>query len=168
VWLSRDGIEWEPVASDALGGDGDQQVNSLTALGTMLVAVGEDTIGEDGDAAVWVSSDGRHWTRVADPTGALGGPGSQQMSSVASSESLLVAGGTEIVGNEVNAAIWTSPDGTTWTRSPSTTPGMSSLVDYGRQWIRALLATEDGFVALGREGRGRDDDADIWIGRPVA
>jgi hypothetical protein len=44
---------------------------------------------------------------------------------------------------------------------------MSTLVDYGQQWVRALLTTDDGFVALGREGRA-DDDADIWIGRPTA
>ena len=77
------------------------------------------------------------------------------------------SGRREVVGRETNAAVWTSLDGTTWTRLPVDSPEGSTFNDFGGQAIRALLVVDDVFVALGREGRGGDDDGDIWLGRPA-
>jgi hypothetical protein len=167
VWLSRDGVDWNRVADPDLGGEGDQQINALLVGGPGLIAVGQETTVGDQNAAVWVSADGRAWERVEDPTGALQGPGSQQMSTVASVNGLIVAAGTDVVDSTQDAAVWTSTDGTSWTREPPTSSGMSTFTDYGRQGVRALVAFDGGFVALGREGRGGDDDADVWTGRVV-
>lgn len=167
IWVSRtDGLgDWRPVPDDLLSGDGDQQINDVIMGGPGLIAVGQETIDGDENAAVWVSSDGLLWDRVPDPTGSLGGSGTQQMSAVASSGDLLVAAGTEVVGPKTEAAIWTSTDGTTWVREQPDSSKMSALIQNGRPGVRALLGTEDGFVALGRKGRNGGDDADVWFGQ---
>jgi len=58
VWASFDGITWSRVAEDeaALGGAGDQLMESVTAGGPGLVAVGSDGPFGDLDAAVWVAA----------------------------------------------------------------------------------------------------------------
>ena len=110
---------------------------------------------------------GRAWNRIEDPADALGGPGSQQLSAVASSDGLIVAAGTETLDREKNGAVWLSTDGMSWSRQSPTAPGMSTLSDFGRQGIRELLVVDGVVVALGWEGRGTDDDADAWLGHPT-
>jgi hypothetical protein len=89
------------------------------------------------------------------------------MFAVTSSPLGVVAAGEDDVGRDTDAAVWTSADGTTWERLPGDTPAMSALTDFGRQSIKVLIASDDGFLALGAEGRGADDDADAWIGLVV-
>jgi hypothetical protein len=169
VWISRDdGATWDPVEDDALGGEGDQQINAVIPAGPGLVAVGQEDRDGDRNAAVWTSTDGLRWERVDDPNDVLGGPGLQQMSGLAASDGVIVAAGSEVVDREIDGAVWTSRDGTTWTREDPTSPEMSTFTDYGRQGVRAILSTDAGFVAMGREGRGPNDDADVWIGAPSA
>jgi DNA-binding SARP family transcriptional activator len=167
VWTSTDGTDWDRVDDDSLGGDGDQQINAIAAGGPGLLAVGQESIDGDTNAAVWTSIDGTSWVRVQDPTRVFEGDGSQQMSAVASSDVGLVAAGSEVL-NGTNGAVWISADGTTWARVLPTSPEIAPLVDFGRQGVRALLTTDDGFVALGWEGRGGDDDADVWVGELVS
>jgi DNA-binding SARP family transcriptional activator len=162
IWTSPDGQDWDRLSDGSLSGEGDQQINAITVGGPGLVAVGEETIDGDENAAVWTSIDGTNWDRVEDPSGALGGSGSQQMSAVADSDVGLVAAGNEVL-NGTNGALWVSADGTTWSRVPPAE--ITTLADFGRQVVRALVTTQDGFVAFGWEGRGGDDDADAWIGR---
>ena len=54
VWTSVDGITWSRVPHDeaVFGGEGDQEISSVTAGGPGLVAVGES----NGDAAIWVAT----------------------------------------------------------------------------------------------------------------
>jgi hypothetical protein len=114
---------------------------------------------------VWTSPDGRNWERVPESSDVFGGEGDQTMSVVTASPLGLVAAGSESLGHDVNGAVWTSPDGLTWVRLPGDTPAMSPLTDpSGRQDVRVLIPTETGFLALGAERRGRDLDADAWIG----
>jgi DNA-binding SARP family transcriptional activator len=162
VWTSPDGQDWDRLSDGSLSGEGDQQINAITSGGPGLVAVGEETIDGDENAAVWTSIDGTNWDRVEDPSGALGGSGSQQISAVADSDVGLVAAGNEVL-NGTNGALWVSADGTTWSRVPPAE--ITTLADFGRQVVRALVTTQDGFVAFGWEGRGGDDDADAWFGR---
>ena len=167
IWTSPDGTHWQRIVDDSLGGPGDQKINAIAAGGPGLVAVGEETVDGETDAVAWVSSDGSDWDRVDDPAGAFGGAGAQRMFAVTSSPLGVVAAGEDDVGRDTDAAVWTSADGTTWERLPGDTPAMSALTDFGRQSIKVLIASDDGFLALGAEGRGADDDADAWIGLAV-
>ena len=167
IWTSPDGTHWQRIVDDSLGGPGDQKINAIAAGGPGLVAVGEETVDGETDAVAWVSSDGFDWDRVDDPAGAFGGAGAQRMFAVTSSPLGVVAAGEDDVGRDTDAAVWTSADGTTWERLPGDTPAMSALTDFGRQSIKVLIASDDGFLALGAEGRGADDDADAWIGLAV-
>jgi hypothetical protein len=136
VWTSVDGLTWSRVPHDeeVFGGQNEQRMLSVTAGGPGLVAVGSDGHPIDrydielaADAAVWTSPDGLTWSRVPHEEAVFGGPGEQQMNSVTVGGPGLVAVGSseeEKVGPEdvddVNhdAAVWTSPDGLTWSRVP--------------------------------------------------
>jgi hypothetical protein len=166
VWTSSNGFDWNR-ATGELDGEGDQQINAVVAGGPGLVAVGQSTVDGDEDAAVWTSVDGTHWVRVDDETGSLGGTGSEQeISAVAVWEGGIVAAGREVVDDEIDGAIWISSDGTRWIRQSPTAPELSAFVGIEEeQGVRALVVDGDRFVAFGREGRGGDDDADVWIGQ---
>ncbi len=118
VWTSPDGVTWTPVPEDeaVFGGKGSQLMMSVTQGGPGLVAVGID---RDSSAAVWTSPDGVTWTRVPDDEAVFGGEGSQHMFGVTSGGPGLVAVGEDWTDTESGggrAAVWTSPDGVTWTR----------------------------------------------------
>jgi DNA-binding SARP family transcriptional activator len=168
IWTSRDGVSWRRAGSDAdLGGLGDQQINSLAVVGSRFIAVGQETIGDDTNAVVWTSADGRDWTRVPDPTGGFDGPGDQIMYTVLPTPVGIVAAGSEVLEPEWDAAVWTSVDGVSWERLSGDTPAMSALTDIGNQEIKALMWTGSGFLALGSERGGVDWDAQAWIGEPI-
>ena len=113
---------------------------------------------------MWISADGMVWERVDDTEAFGDDEAQQQMSAIVSGQEMLVAAGSETMGRETDGAVWTSLDGITWRRQP-TTLAMSAFTDIGRsEGVRDLVATQDRFIALGRERRGHDDDADIWIG----
>ena len=117
VWLSADGRAWARVDATALGGPGDQWVNSVVAGGPGLVAVGRDVSGGDEDGAVWVSADGGHtWVRIPHDEDVFGGTGDQVVESVAAGGPGVVAVGWEHSSGGSDAAVWVSADGYTWTR----------------------------------------------------
>ena len=87
------------------GGPGDQLMSSVADIGGGLVAVGRVGTLDDGDAVVWLSTDGRVWSRVPHDEAVLGGPGRQSMLSVAAAGGGLVAVGWH--GSD--AAVWVSP-----------------------------------------------------------
>jgi hypothetical protein len=88
------------------------------------------------------------------------------MSAIAISEGTFVAAGTEKLDRETDGAVWTSLDAVTWTRLPATSLATAAFTEAGRgEGVRDLLVDGDRFVALGREWRTGDDDADVWIGR---
>ena len=107
-----------------------------------LVAVGTQYQGEDYDAVVFTSPDGLAWSRVPDPEGVFGGPGWQGMHAVTAGGPGWVAVGYDDSGEDWNAAVWTSPDGVTWTASPTmrrcseerTTRRCSASPQPGRAW----------------------------------
>jgi hypothetical protein len=113
------------------GGEGSQEILSVTRGGSGLVAVavGSDGGGgpwarnSDSDAAVWTSPDGIAWSRVTHDETVFGGEHSQVMSSVIVGGPGLVAVGWDGQGilddiPDVDAAIWTSVGGDTWSRVP--------------------------------------------------
>lgn len=149
----------ETDAVTVFGGPGDQQMLGLVVLGGNLIAVGSDTAGGDGDAAVWTSSDGTTWVRVPHDEAVFGGPGDQAMGGVAAGGQGAVAVGTDESGGDSDAAVWTSPDGITWTRVAHD-EAVFGGDEYQGMW--AVAAGGPGFVAAGTDASGGDGDAAVW------
>jgi hypothetical protein len=162
VWRSSDGVSWEPVRSDVLEAPGAQEMLAVTAGGPGLVVVGyEDGGGERRrDAAVW-TFDGTDWQRVA--AGTLTAPAGQEMRAVAVVAGRLVAAGSDTSSGDLDAAVWTSADGLSWTQARD-----RQLGGTGDQAIDALAALGDRVVAAG-DAPSRvlsDQDAAVWTGAP--
>jgi len=154
VWVSSDGVSWDRVdGGGAFGGPGNQTMYDVVAGGPGLVAVGFEETPEGYDGAVWVSPDGTDWSRVADPEGVLGGPGSQVLEAVVAGGPGLVAFGVEEYADQV---VWSSPDGMTWARE---TPG--SIVSRGPGGDFVDIAT-------GPSGPAAFWDGQIWLGVPCS
>jgi actin-like ATPase involved in cell morphogenesis len=153
AWTSTDGLAWTRVKSAAFGGSGDQVMNKAVAVGSAIIGVGYDT--EAGDAAVWLS-DGTSWTRVSGQPD-LGGAGSQRMRAVTAGGPGLVGVGFESNGGEVDAAVWTSPNGTDWTRERD-----GALAGPGEQSMSSVIQGGPGLVAAGTADRGQQTDAAVW------
>jgi len=173
VWTSPDGLTWTRVPHDeaVFGGPRAQAMTAVVVGGPGLVAVGYDEGGggwEDGggrakDAAVWTSPDGLTWTRVPDDEAVFGGPNSQRMNGIAAGGPGLVAVGYDNsaagwAGENGNAAVWTSPDGLTWTRAPEG----EVFGDYRWQTMSAVVAGGPGLVAVGYDGTATNHDAAVW------
>ena len=158
VWTSKDGSRWIRLTLTSLAGPGDQQILGATTLGEQLVAVGSSTSeSDDLDAAIWVRSGGT-WTEVAD--GSLGGPGDQQIAAIVAGGPGLVAVGSDTSGGDLDAAVWTSADGLSWARVPSTSAfgGTGDQTMTTVTWTGAILAA--GGASATDEG---DPDGAIWL-----
>jgi hypothetical protein len=189
VWTSPDGITWSrvPHAEAVFGGAGEQKMVSVTAGGPGLVAVGSDGAVDEffeqieepnGDAAVWTSPDGFTWSRVPHDEAVFGGAGAQQMFSVTSGRPGLVAVGSESDDNSSgaprwDAAVWTSPDGITWSRVPHDQAvfATSDCLQFcdGERWVdgyevmRSVTVGGPGLVAVGLSGFEQVGwDAAVW------
>jgi hypothetical protein len=165
VWTSADGFNWTvtvPDHEEILPGTIGHKMSSVIAAGPGLVAVGS----RNGDAAVWTSIDGLSWSRVPHDEAALGGVGEQGMSSVTIGGPGLVAVGFDQPGDDVptgqasDAAVWTSVDGTTWSRVPHD----EVFGGTGNQRMQSVTATGAGLVAVGADGGYYDTrpNAVVW------
>jgi hypothetical protein len=147
VWTSPDGITWSRVPDDEAVFPGLMEIESVTAGGPGLVAVGYDSAEESG--AVWTSPDGITWSRVPNDEAVFGGEGDQLLNGVTVWErDLLVAVGSVTGPESVHSIAWTSPDGISWSRVPreedafgqgqvinSVTTGGPGLVAVGYGWV---------------------------------
>jgi hypothetical protein len=174
VWTSQDGTTWTRVPHDeaVFGGPGYQTMSSITVGGPGLVAVG----GDRGLAAVWTSPDGDRWTRIPHDEAAFGslvphpdwGPDfDPPMKDVIATDAGLIAVGEQIVGVDPGsrapgetvgdplgqATVWTSRDGTTWSRIPypESEMTMNSVAEGG-----------PGLIAVG----SYEGQAAVWVARP--
>ena len=147
VWTSPDGITWSrvPHDEDIFGGNSFQAMWSVTTGGPGLVAIGEDRGRNhpEGEVAVWTSVTGFTWTRVNVDEATFGGG---EPESVAGSDSLVVAVGSDGAGEDGDAAVWISLDGTTWTRVPHDDAVFGGP---GEQRMQSVAVGESGFVAVG-------------------
>jgi hypothetical protein len=169
VWTSADGRAWTPVADDedAFVGSGFAVVEAVAAGGPGYVAVGwENPAGSDTNAVVWVSEDGRSWSRVEDPDllGSPEGGTATDMVGVLQVDSGLIAFGS---------AVWVSPDGTDWSRIPresfeelQSTPSAR----HGRAGLALgpmALDPSDGGLVVFRSGPRPEvwtsEDATVWV-----
>ncbi len=154
VWTSVDGFTWSRVPHDetVFGGNGVQQILSVTAGGPGLVAVGMNGgIGPwdnnpDTNAAVWTSVDGITWSRVPHDENVFSSEGSPSMLAVTVGGPGLVAVGAELWPSPsqpselARTPVWTSPDGVTWTRVPhdATVTGALTSVTAGGPGLVAV------------------------------
>jgi class 3 adenylate cyclase len=109
IWTSSDLRNWERVdrSDSVFGGEGSQKINVLTRVGKRFVAAGFDESLGDGDAAVWVSTDGERWTR--EPGSAIpGGEFRQQIDGLVAIGGRMLAVGQEARTDDIDAAIWTA------------------------------------------------------------
>ncbi len=124
----------------------------FATIGGQIVGVGSMIVTDDPftqAAVVWTSPTGSDWTQVPDsPIFAKA-----QMYDVAVGAHGLVAVGSADTTSQIgtDAAVWTSPDGLTWTRVPSD----PSFVDAA---MNGISATASGFVAVGQGPLG----AAVW------
>ena len=161
LWTSSDGLIWNRNARDeaVFGGDGEQTMGDV-AVGTgRVVVVGTDTSGGDSDAAVWTSSDGVSWTRIPHDEATLGGDGEQAMLAVVVGGPGFVTVGSDASGGDGDIAVWTSPDGVTWTRVP---PDPAIFGGDGDQWAADVAAGDLGVIAVGSDFRSGYGDAAVW------
>jgi hypothetical protein len=134
-------------------------MRAVTGGGPGLVAVGYDGSGGDWDAAVWTSADGLAWSRVPGDETTLGGEGDQDMAAVVAGGPGLVAVGAEYLGEDWDAAVWTSADGLAWSRVPHD-EGLFGGPDH--QFITGVVAGGPGLIAVGSDRAGGDTDGAVW------
>ncbi len=127
VWISSDGFDWtrawdgpETERDAAAYSQFDVQMQAVTVGSDgILVAVGSMLDDQDvAVAAVWTSSDGTSWDRVPHDPAIFGGDGETDMTMwdvVADSSGFVAVGGEQRAG-VTHPALWTSPDGFSWTR----------------------------------------------------
>lgn len=110
AWTSVDGVVWARVDDvTALGGTGDQWLNTVTGGGPGLVAVGGTGSEGEYDGAAWTSVDGLTWGRVPPDSSAFGGPGDQVLVGATRGGPGLVAVGYDGSIADQDAAVWLSP-----------------------------------------------------------
>ena len=162
VWTSTDGLAWSRVPHDEgiFGGPSEQSMASVTVGGPGLVAVGRTSAelpnlgrgrSERFDAAVWTSPDGLIWTRVPHDEEVFARSGTANYNETMLS---VVAGGPGLVAVGFDsddqcgwdAAVWTSPDGFTWSRVPDNR-GCGPWDGYDR--MLGVTVGPAGLVAVG-------------------
>ena len=151
AWTSADGTSWKPACPYGASGcvvAGRQQLRGATALGNVVVAVGED----NGKPSVWgLSPSG--WSRVW--LGTM--PGS--MADIAQlNANTLVAVGFTGTGDATSPTAWTSVDGGAhWTAGTTLAPPTASSEAWG-----VTAVPGGGATAVGGVTSGQSFDAAIW------
>jgi hypothetical protein len=114
LWASHDGRAWASVVDPEM-----DSVTAVTGGPHGFVATGQ----AGSEPAVWLSADGEVWERVAE--GGFTSPVRLELNSASATTAGYVVVGTDgqcvyypCPGQEI--VIWTSPDGRSWSRIPST------------------------------------------------
>ena len=138
------------------GGAADQVMNRIAATPQGLVAVGHDGPDGDFDAAVWISADGKTWSRLQDDENVLGGEAEQQIYGVSGGGPGFVMVGYDSSGPDLDAAVWTS-DGSKLRRTSD-----PALGGDGNQVMTRVAEVGRSLVAVGFESVGGEKDAVVW------
>ena len=161
AWYSANGATWiRATANDEVfGGEGDQELRSVTWIDDHFVAVGYGNGG-----VVWTSVDGTEWKQVDDPSGAFAaGIGSTDPVAVVTGGPGLVAIGNGWAGDQPAVAVWTSTDGFTWTRVNHDSATFGGLRP---PQMSAVASGPGGVIAVGFDGeRDGASDVAIWTSR---
>ena len=175
VWTSTDGHAWvRAPASDATN-TGAYLATSGPAIGMFDVAAGDPGIVAIGYAArpdlqatTWFSADGTTWERIplgleppATPASGLNGA---RVSAVAwDGRQFVIVGedrsdwkgfGSPLATAKARAAVWTSPDGRSWTRVPHAPVFevggfIDTMEDPSSGGMADVMAGPDGLIAVG-------------------
>ncbi len=155
VWVSADGQSWERVEpnSPVFGSDSGDDVTMLDVTWGSAGFIAVGTV--DGtEVAIWQSTDGRSWNRIETTEEAFGRMGT--LSSVAALESGFVATGPHGFANrgERPVTLWTSPDGSTWSR----------VHVIGVGYAMSVVATDDTIAVAGGMPGDFNFHAAVWAG----
>jgi hypothetical protein len=142
AWTSSTGLTWQAHAVSTLG-DGSIAERMTTVLSTPDGYLGGGSVGPElfeRHARFWRSADGVSWTPVADDPAAFA---DAEVRSIAAFGSGYVAVGlTGAAQRATGSVVWTSPDGSAWTRVDA--------ADLRRGRTVALAAAPNGgLVAVG-------------------
>ncbi|WKZ81923.1 MAG: hypothetical protein QY307_07420 [Acidimicrobiia bacterium] len=155
------GTSWEraPDEQEAFGGTAYQEMMAVTEGGPGLVAVGWQETDSQKDAAVWTSEDGSNWLRVPFDETTFGGAFEQMMTSVVAAGPGLVAVGWTSSEVDVDAGVWTSADGLTWSPVPADPVALG-----GPDWqgMNSVTVGGPGLVAVGFEWSEGERHAAVW------
>lgn len=159
VWTSPDGSKWDllPQQGDFNPNSGFKELTAVTAgRDNSLLAIGRDDRNDrnDGDAAVYMSTDGNTWNLVA--TTGLSGTGPQDVEKVTkTADGSYMAVGTVLQGAKRGPGIWTSKDGVKWELSPYLPEGAPALRGVAR-------LTDGTMMVCGSVGSGQPPPASCW------
>lgn len=166
VWHGSiaEGLTRVPHDDAVFGGPGMPWIHGLVVAGRTLVAVGTVDSHHLDDppwspAAVWTSTDGVTWQRVAHDHEVFGVDDDATMLDVVATPWGLIAVGHRIpeaddpMARRFVGAVWTSPDAIQWTRLADDD---ATFAPGGYAALTALTAGPDGLVAIGSVGT---DDA---------
>jgi hypothetical protein len=144
IWHHADG-EWLQSRPDAMAGDHEQWASDV-AVGEsgVVVAGGENAWGE-ARPRMWFSADGEAWASVdGGPGGPFDGPGEESVRGVTAVGGGFVAVGSRTVDNDMDAAVWFSPDGESWAAVDD-----PDLGGEGRQGLLSAAVVDGVVVAAG-------------------
>jgi hypothetical protein len=148
VYSSTDGRAWRLHSQLPLAGERFQALD-ITAGAERLVVVGLSSANQF-DGSIWTWKDGA-WTRASPVEARLGGPGRQQVGTVAYKPGLgFVAGGMTTRGSAEVPAGWSSADGLAWKPLPADAFPFAS----GGAAVHDIGVTADGLVAAGNTPTG--------------
>ncbi len=163
VWR-QDGDDWSRIGEgDALGGTHEQWAFDVAASDAGILVAGGESAWGDVRPRLWFSPDGKTFTSVdGGPGGPLDATGQESVSEVAAIGDGFVAVGSRTVNNNLDGAVWFSPDGTSWEQIEAPTLGGD-----GRQAVLSLANAGDVLVAGGYRGQGspvvwRSEDGRSW------
>jgi hypothetical protein len=192
IWSSRDGRSWTQVLdASALNANRSPQgvvgqlgqLEDVIAGGPGYVAVGQadDPATQRAVAAVWTSTDGRHWVRAQSPALApptppipdgVETPVQGYIQSVSDGGPGLVAvggvfggafSGSELLTQPYDPAVWTSADGVHWSRvdthavfgsrtGASPLLSLSAVTEHGHQLVLAATGRDTTSIFESRDG----------------
>jgi hypothetical protein len=134
VWTSSDGRTWTAVGTPLPAGASAGVIQQVAVNGSHAVALGQQTTAHGVQPLAERSDDGGHtWQPV--PFTAPG-PDVSFTALTAGSGGFTAAAQFRSAGGTMAAAVWTSTDGTSWTRSP-----VSGLTGGGSHEVTALAAS---------------------------
>ncbi|MBU1493615.1 MAG: hypothetical protein KJ956_06580 [Actinobacteria bacterium] len=158
VWLGAGATgDWARIDDPDLGGDRDEEIVDVVAIGGVLVAVGSAQVVPDFgvmelpvfDGAAWTSTDGTDWARVEDPDGLFSGPGiSTAFDAAVTDGTTAWAFGVDQGGAGDELAVWTTGDGSDWQRAEITGEGISTSQNLV---IADATLSPAGMVVVGSE-----------------
>lgn len=146
-------VEMETIGLNRLGS---RRLAFVITACLLAAACSSQGVPLEGDAAVWMTTDGLTWVRVVDPD--LGGPGTQQMTGITRWDRGLVAVGSSALHDlDYDGRIWLSEDGTEW--RTVTDPDLGGP---NNQLIYSVAAAGAGLIAVGVADDGGDLDVVVW------